>query len=40
LVGGNFYCRKNNIPKEEIERYYKTGAVQGTIYSDHGEYKK
>ena len=39
-VGGDFYCYGNNIPKEEIERYYRTGAVQRTIYSDHGEYRR
>jgi len=39
-VGGDFYCRGNNIPEEEIERYYRTGAVRGTIYSDHGKYKR
>ncbi len=38
-VGGNFYCRDNNIPKEEIERYFRTGAVRGVIYSNYRKYK-
>jgi hypothetical protein len=40
VVGGYFDCTKNpNLPKEEIEKYHKTGAVEGCIYSDHGTYK-
>jgi hypothetical protein len=39
-VEGNFYCSKNpNLPKEEIEKYHKTGAVKGRIFSDHGTYE-
>jgi hypothetical protein len=40
VVEGNFNCSKNpNLPKEEIEKYHKTGAVKGRIFSDHGTYE-
>jgi hypothetical protein len=39
-VEGEFDCSENpNLSKEEIEKYHKTGAVKGSIYSDHGTYK-
>jgi hypothetical protein len=39
VVDGDFHCTKNpNLPKEEIEKYHKTGAVEGRIFSDHGTY--
>jgi hypothetical protein len=38
-VEGNFYCSKNpNLSKEEIEKYHRSGAVKGRIFSDHGTY--
>jgi hypothetical protein len=40
VVDGDFHCTKNpNLSKEEIEKYHKTGAVKGSIYSDHGTYE-
>jgi hypothetical protein len=39
-VEGVFDCSKNPyLPKEEIERFHKTGAVKGNIVSDHGIYE-
>jgi hypothetical protein len=40
IIEGLFNCSENpNLSKEEIEKYHKTGAVKGRIYSDHGTYK-
>jgi hypothetical protein len=40
VVEGLFDCSRNpNLPKEEIERYHKTGAVKGNIVSDYGTYE-
>jgi hypothetical protein len=39
-VEGYFNCSNNpNLSKEEIEKYHKTGAVKGRIYSDHGTHE-
>ena len=39
-VEGLFNCSKNPyLPKEEIEKYHKTGAVKGNIVSDYGTYE-
>jgi hypothetical protein len=40
VVEGDFVCSNNpNLPKEEIEKYHKTGAVKGNIVSDYGTYE-
>ena len=39
-VGENFYCGNTKVTKEEVERYFESGAVRRTIYSDYGEYKR
>ena len=40
VVEGLFDCSRNpNLPKEEIEKYHKTGAVKGRVFSDHGTYE-
>ena len=39
-VGRSFDCQNTKVTKEEVERYFETGAVRGTIYSDYGEYKR
>ncbi len=39
-VDYDFICEKNpDLSEEEIIRYYNTGAVKGTIYSDYGEFE-
>lgn len=39
-ITGNFYCRNTpNLSKNEIMKYYRSGAVKGTIFSDYGTFK-
>jgi len=38
FVGKDFICVHTALSKEEVERYFKTSVVQGTIVSPYGDY--